>query len=669
MKNFRPLAGTVLALLILLCGCAPAGKLRKIRHNSTSAELKLPGSSTLPEITQDFRPEQSDTLKITDPDGNEMLIMRAVRDEQSGEMVATEELSAAVVTARFRNVAERRGRVNLEFQIIVSDSLRDSRWQLRFSPRMVMLGDTSALEPIVITGEDFRRTQLRGYQQYERFLHSITRDSSRFVNKAQLEYFLRRNLPEIYAFRTDSSFVSDEQFASSFGVTQAEALEHYTNRLVKRCNSEKLRRKDKMFHRYVKNPIGKEGIRLDTVIRAKDAFIYNYVQTVHTVPRLKKVDILLGGSIHDQKQKLYSIPESDPLTFYISSLSSLADRRTRYKTEVISRRVEANTTCRIEFPVGGSKVDPSLEGNFEEITRIKGLLRDLAQDAVFDLDSITITASCSPEGSFETNERLARSRSAAVSTYFRTYLNAVRDSLRSEAGFGIDIDGNITRSAPDACAAIAFTPHFVPEDWETLDALVEADGVLTRSDKLRYRRYSRAAASGKSTDLRKTADLREAALRQDNAYPYIKSELYPRLRRVRFDFHLHRKGMVQDTVHTMVVDTTYMEGLRALEDRDFARAITLLRPYADYNAALAYMAMDYNASAREILLGLEKTPAVNYMLSILYSRAGDERRAVECYLRASKENPGLVHRGNLDPEISTLIKKYGLNPYSTQLRL
>ena len=46
------------------------------------------------------------------------------------------------------------------------------------------------------------------------------------------------------------------------------------------------------------------------------------------------------------------------------------------------------------------------------------------------------------------------------------------------------------------------------------------------------------------------------------------------------------------------------------------------------------------------------------VLAILYSRRGDDKQAVECYLQACRQNPQFVHRGNLDPEISSLIKKY-----------
>ena len=119
--------------------------------------------------------------------------------------------------------------------------------------------------------------------------------------------------------------------------------------------------------------------------------------------------------------------------------------------------------------------------------------------------------------------------------------------------------------------------------------------------------------------------------------------------------------MVKDTVHTTVLDTAYMRGVQALRDMDYKTAVNLLRPYRDYNTAVACLAMDYNASAMDILKDLEPTGPVEYMLAILHSRRGDGAQAVQHYLNACRIDRSYVHRGNLDPEISALIKTYGLN--------
>lgn len=158
-------------------------------------------------------------------------------------------------------------------------------------------------------------------------------------------------------------------------------------------------------------------------------------------------------------------------------------------------------------------------------------------------------------------------------------------------------------------------------------------------------------------------DAREASLRGLACYPYLRKNIYPRLRIVRFDFHLHRKGMVKDTIHTTIPDTIYKQGVQAIRDREYEKALDLLLPYHDYNTAVACLSLGKNHSAMEILGQLEPTPQTNYMLAVLYSRFGDDRNAVQHYLNACSADRNYIFRGSLDPEISSLIKNYNLNLY------
>ena len=107
-------------------------------------------------------------------------------------------------------------------------------------------------------------------------------------------------------------------------------------------------------------------------------------------------------------------------------------------------------------------------------------------------------------------------------------------------------------------------------------------------------------------------------------------------------------------------DAAYREGVEALADRDYRRAITLLRPYRDFNLAVAYCALDYNANAMDILLSLPLNDKVHYMLAILYVRKGQDKEARHHYMESCRLNQAFVHRGNLDPEIHSLIRKYNI---------
>ena len=660
----------LIMVIVLLCAqsCAGPSKLQQIQTERLQASIGLvedaSTSLSMTKGTPVYDIARPDTLVVHDDDGREMIIMKAIKDE-NGEMVATDVINAAVVEARFRNVAERHGKVDIEFQIRVPKEMQDEQWQLRFYPRMHILEDTLHLDQVVITGAKYRKAQLKGYQQYEKYLASIITDTTRFINMRLLELFIQRNIPDLYAFKADSTDVADEHFnaildtkvagsfASEFGVTGRDAIEHYTNTISKRLNARRWEQREKMYRKYVKAPIVHEGLRLDTVITAANGdFIYNYVQTITTRPKLRKVDVVLSGDIFEQDKRLYEIPETEPLTYYISSLSAFVDGTPRYKKQITSRRVQANTACYIDFEQGSSEILEDLSNNRFEMGRIKQNLASLIENKVFDLDSIIVTASCSPEGSVPFNTKLSQRRSESVSRYFEEYIRAYRDSLREENMVYVYFDGMAEEDIPGQTGNdVVFISRNNPENWRMLDVLIAQSDSLTANQKREYIDICEI----------RNLDAREEMLSRKPYYRFLREVLYPRLRTVKFDFHLHRKGMVKDTIQTTVLDEEYMAGVQAIRDRDYETAIQILRPYKDYNAAVAFCAMDYNASALAILETLPETDQVHYMLAVIYSRQGRDRDAVEHYLKACKLTPSYWHRGNLDPEIAALIKRYNLN--------
>ena len=642
----------LVVVCLLISGCGTSRKVERMQERQMRAEIGM--VEEMPDrvghdgqIGNDGRSpvgagdDGRDTTVVMEAEGP--IIMNAVRDED-GNMVATDVLEAASVTARFRNVAERGGKVNIEFAVTVPQDMMDPQWQLRFYPRMYVLEDTLGLDPILITGQEYRNEQMRGYRRYEKFLQSIVTDSMEFVNMRLLEIFIERNIPALYAFRTDSTFVSDAEFASAFGVTEQQAIEHYTNRLAKSANERRKARKEERFRQYVKVPI-EQGFRLDTVMREINGdFRYVYSHTLASRPRLRKVDVVLSGEIYQEDVKIYDIPECEPLTYYISSLSAFVDGTERYMTKVIERKVSANTACYVEFEHDRYEVDESLGYNRDEIGRIKDNLAALIDHDEFEMDSIVVTASSSPEGTVAYNTRLTQRRSEAVAEYFRRFIDEYRDSVKADEGFAVDMTGD-PRSEPGMTGeGIRFIARNDAENWRMLDVLVAEDTVMSYEDKIAY------INACELDDL----DEREEVLQKLGCYRHLREKVYPRLRTVKFDFYLHRKDMQKDTVHTTVIDSTYMAGVQAIRDRDYETAVTLLRPYQDYNAAVAFCALDYNASALAILERLHRTDQVNYMLAIVYSRLGEIEKAARCYEEACRQNPGFVHRGNLDPEISRL---------------
>ena len=655
-KNFLKYLLFAAVALAVVSSCATRRKLMNLVNASDSTatvQLALAKEADyLPEMKNDLSASR-DTLTVKDDDGREFLLMKAVKDEETGEMVATEVIEAAKVTARFRNVAERHGKVDLAFQIMVPPSMMDTKWQLRFYPDMFVMGDSLRLEPVIITGGGYRKAQLRGYELYDKFLAKIVKDTTVFIDIEQLEIFLQRNIPQLYAFKSDSSYVDESRFNTVYGVSQRQAVEHYTNKVARRINERRKNKREAMYAKYVKVPIVTEGIRLDSVVVNTDGdFVYYYVQTINTRPKLRKVDVKLSGEIFESDKRIYTIPVTEPLTFYISSISAFVDNTEKYLTKVIERRATANTECRIDFEAGKSEIKMDYADNAYEINMISKTIASLLENKDFDLDSIIVRATASPEGRFTLNSSLAQKRSEAVSSYFSKYIEAYKDSLRQEAGFSMSFNGEEQKIvAAEKPVDIRFTPRCIPENWDDLDALVDKDVVMNPDQKSDY--FSVRSESN--------PDVREARMKNQAYYRYMKETLYPKLRTVKFNCYLHRKGMIKDTVHTTVLDSVYMRGVQELKDMNYAEALALLSPYDDFNTAVAYVGMDRNLNAMRILSKLEKTAQVNYLLAILYSRSGDFNNAVQHYVTSVRQNPSYRFRGNLDPEISVLIKQYGLN--------
>ncbi len=651
------------AVLVFSCG-APK-KIEEIRAQQMRANIALPADRAAAFKQFDTGKPQRDTLLVKDEKGNDLIVMKTVTVD--GEVMASEVLQAAVVTARFRNVAERHGKIDLEFDIIVPKKMIDSKWKLRFDPDMFIKNDSIHLDPVYVTGKEYRLTQERGEELFARYLRSIVKDTTVFQWAWQLDLFLERNIPQVFAYANDTSLVDvdtfeavrlaqEKKYRSETGVTVAEATAHYTNWILRHRNDRKIARIGKMRRKYIKDPIVREGIRLDTIIQEVNGdFRYRYVQTVETRPKLRKIDIVLSGDIFEGGKVVYRIPPCEPLTFYVSSVATLLSDEERYLTRVVERKADASTACYIAFNVGKSDIDDGLGNNVAEMARIKRNLRSILMNDTFDLDSISITAYASPEGPEAANGRLSARRAEAVGRYFNDYVRHVQDSLRRTAGMtlviGDDGSSGAMRSAYQG-QDIKFLSHNGGENWKMLDYLMDTDTLFNNATKEEY-----FAMREQLSD----RDACEWAFHRKPYYNDMRARLYPYCRVVAFDFHMHRKGMVKDTIHTTVLDSVYMAGVQAIRNRDYESAVALLHDYQDYNCAIAYIALDRDQSAMRILEKMKRTPNVDYLMAILYSREGDDQNAVQRYLDACAKDRSFVNRGNLDPEISLLIKRYGLN--------
>ena len=603
-------------MLLAVTSCVQYKVVQKVASGDLAVNVSVPEDDHA-------EPDQAEII-IDSVSGNISegpIIMNAIRDTESGEMIATDIINASKVTARFRNVPERGGYVSIGFDVAVPAALTRSAWKMELLPEMILQDDTLSLESICISGLSYREGQLRGYQRYNRFLSSIITDSSDFVRIGQLEIFLERHFPQTYAMKTDSSFISEPLAENLFGVTQTDALMHYRKTWKLSRNDRKISNKGRMYARYVKDPILSEGVRLDTVVSDGSGFVYRYTHRFRSRPGLKKAVVYLKGSLYEKGEVLMRVPKSDDMTYYISSLSSLADPAVKYRMIVLERTVYDNTKALIDFDQGSSEIDTTLSDNASELLRVRRCMDDIFGHESLVLDSLVISASCSPEGAYILNNRLAMHRSESVCEYVSEYVpDQWKERLRVSC---------------------------VPENWEQFRLLVANDTVMDRSEIRKIQRLT--DSSGNPDDIEKQL----SALPQ---YRYLRERIYPKLRSVKFDFYLHRAGMVKDTVHTTQVDSVYMNGVEALRNLDYKRAVSLLRPYGDFNSALAFMSAEYNHSALSVLQRLDDTdPKVCYLMAMVLSRLEQFEMAESYFRRALSYDPYLRHRANLDPEMSKFV--------------
>ena len=607
----------LIAVLLLMLSCTSYRKLSRIQEGRVGIGLSVP-EDTVKDVAEDEI--VIDSIKGILSEGP--ILMNAIKDSETGEMVATDVIKASKVTARFRNVAERDGYVSIGFDVSVPEALSSSQWRLKINPMMRIQEDTLVLEPVYITGKGYREMQMRGYQRYRAFLESIVTDTMDLVWLGQLELFLERYFPETYSMKNDSSLVSEPMAENLFGVSQREALLHYTKHWKVRRNEWKKNNRERMFRRYVKDPIIKEGIRLDTVLLSGGAFLYRYVHTFRSRPGLKKVMLTLGGKLYEKGACIASLPFPDDLTFYISSLSTLADTRPKYRMMILERTVYDQTKALIDFALGSSVIDTLMGDNASELKRVRKCIDDVCAREEFVLDSLVIVASCSPEGSLELNRRLSKARSESVKSYIGQYVPPEwKDSLRASA---------------------------LPENWAQLRLLVRNDTVMGEAAVRRILKMTEDLSS---------PDIVERKLSSLGQYRYMREKLYPQLRSVSFDFYLHRAGMIKDTVHTTQLETVYMEGLAALRELDYKKAVTILRPYDDYNSALAFMSAGYNHSALDVMDRLSKEdPKVCYLMALVLSRLEQYDEAMKYFELCLAYDPYMEHRANLDPEMAVLVR-------------
>ena len=631
-------------LLVFLWGCSQSRRFVKIIGEDKVSILqrseveKNPFGKISVDNKEGFR--RGGVVEAESAGENEPMILSAVVEDNEGGLVAKGKLSAVVVTANHKRVSVRGGKIRLGFDVHIPSTFCSEEWQVRLTPKLFWERDSMELERVMATGELYRSSQMRGYEKYRKFLSSIIPDSVDFVKAFTYLFLLEnfsernfkiavapggkeeRNAHEGKGYRDEELYVGSEGVrVGAFGVTEDEAVEYYIKHYLVNLNNRRKAKLEEVFKKCVKDPIDTSGIRLDTIIRGGEGdIIYRYSQDVKAVDGMKKLRLTFSGGVFSYGRKLYNFPKSDTLAYYVSSFSRFLDESPLYLTSRVERDVVVSTIAFIEFKAGSWTVDESLGENNREIERIKANFDSLQLNKEFVTDSVDIVSSCSPEGSYAMNSRLSKKRAEAVREYFASYLNRGKKFFKTD---------------------------YIPENWELLKRYILEDEKILYKEQL--------------LEVLKTEDpdVREARLSKCKDYRYIRSSIYPILRRIDFSFHLHRKCYDTLTVEAPL-DDVYLKGLALLKERQYKDALEILRPYRNINTAICYLSLDYNASALDVLKELKPTAEVLYLQAVAMLRRGEGESAAKLLMASIEQDPDMSFKAALDPEMEPLMEEIGV---------
>ena len=559
------------------------------------AERKQQNNIRLPFRTEQkqnqVKPELPQHVTYKDEGGQLQTVMVAEYDSLTGKHeIIGGQLSEVVVTALAKSVPERGGKVNIDFIVSVPERLMKRDWRMVICPVLDNAGKLRQLDSLEITGYENYSYNVRRQRQLDREMRGFKRAKAR--------------MHERMAWADPSLHGSSA--ADVFG-TQPQ-----TRRIINGAAS-----------------LDEEGMRLDTVMTHGDDYVYYYTQQIDTRDMATHLRVWFDSYIVNCGDDVFPLLASDTVDFYISSFLQFMDKTPRYIRQTIQRRVTDKMSANIQFPVGQAVLVDTLAGNRSELDSVRARLERIYADNIFVVDSVSISAYASPEGSLSSNRSLA--------------------ARRGQTLVGILKDMDIHNVLPDDDGIRVRTDA---ENWSGLRSQVLASPYITNAE-----------AIARTIDTERDLDRREALIRSSwpADYDYMRNHIYPSLRAVDFVFHLARRGMVEDVMFTDEIDTEYAQAIELMNQRRYKEAMPKLLEYTDFNTAICYMSLGYNGTALKILESLEPTADNIYLQAIIHAREGRTDKAIQLYLQSCAMDSSKVMRGELDPEMADLIKAYDLH--------
>ena len=406
----------IVVSLLLMVGCNTRYQLDRIHDRQGIVNVRQPLRSE--------KKEQADStdipkeIKYKDKDGKEINILSGEKD--GDDYLYSVQLQGVEVVAKSKTLPERNGMVTISFIVMVPQEYLQSGWRIKVEPSLDNNGDVKALQPVVVTGSEFKYISDR-----KRFYQDKNMKSDIALERRLLE---RRNKRSVYRYKDNKEVDSLKNILSNWQEWRDGFYAH--------------------------------DWRLDSVIQKKENFEYYYNQDFPSEDMEKKLKLSFVATVEDLDGQSYPLPAVDTLNYFISSMMQFLDRTPRYVRHTIYRKATENASCLVNFPVGSTEVIDTLGSNKEELGRVASKMREINEGNEFVIDSIILKAGCSPEGGYAANKLLAAGRAASLHSYLAPVLGTNAEAVE------------LVKEQPQA------------ENWEKLTALIKEkelpnkDGVL-----------------------------------------------------------------------------------------------------------------------------------------------------------------------------------------------
>lgn len=638
--------------------------------------------------------EYTNVVKWTDSKGVEHTYTQAEEDSDGVKTVLFN-LAEIQVIAKSKSVAERNGRINMDFLVTVPSALISNRWQLQLTPVAYRGDEVITLDKILLSGADFAKLQKRGYLQYQAFMNSIIPDSmylkklfnQKGYNKAMAdleeEYYqawkreitqmdqwidwkdrmnrrflhfnkiMERNRQSIEGTKSILSILPSywmkRELTGEFVPNKFQMFTDKTYKIrQKRITPEDSMRISRRFMDYRKMAENEHKKEIAEQMYRK------YVRFPYEPARLDTI-------IQNGDKFTYYYSQEMPVNDSIRRIDLTLNSRVVMKNEDVTVLPPSDTityyiSSMVEF------LDPQPRYRKKIVTRKD--TRNMTANVHFRQGSAVVdtTLDNNLDELKKVNEYINR-----INYSGEFLIDSIYMAATSSPEGSFRLNENLSRQR--ATAVRSFLLKMQDNDVQGLDSILRPQTKGEDWDKL-YRYVSEDDSIVHQTELlaliRKDMDpdRREMEMKRDfpTDYRRIYDNIYPLLRGIDFKFYVHRRNMIQDTIVMPVIDEEYAEAVRKIKDRKYKDALTLLSDQYpdDFNTGIALMSLGYNSKALEVMLKQEDTPNRNYILAILYARLKREREAVRYLMDACEKDELKIYRGKLDPEINQLIKTYNL---------